>query len=79
MSILDQIKALIFNRKLNEKGDAVRTIKIGAEIYVLDIGKPSPKGSWIEKIGKEYYFGTEKEIVTWLNENGWKINTLSKS
>ena len=79
MSMLDQIKGLIFNKKLNEKGDAIRSIKIGAEIYVLDVGKPSPAGSWIQKIGKEYYFDTEQEVVIWLNENGWRINILHES
>ena len=77
--VLDQIKGLIFSRKLNEKGEAIRSIKIGAEIYVLNIGKPSSKASWIQKIGKDYYFDTEKEMGTWLNENGWRINTLHKS
>ena len=79
MSMLDQIKGIIFNNKLNEKGDAIRSIKIGVEIYVLDVGKPSPAGSWIQKIGKEYYFDTEQEMVIWLNEDGWRINTLHKS
>ena len=59
---------------MNYERLAIRSIKIASEIYVLDIGEPVGKGALIQKIGKEYYFETEKEMVNWLRRNGWKIN-----
>ena len=48
----------------------ILSLEIGDDYYCLE---------HYEQDEYAKYFNTKKEMVAWLNENGWKINEFSKS
>ena len=71
MGVLDQIENIIKNKVKNEKGQEIIDLTFsnytGKMTYFLNV----------DCVIQE--FSSKKKLVNFMNKNGWRINTLSKS
>ena len=71
MSVLDQIEEIINKKIKNEKGQEIIDLTFsnytGKMTYFLNV----------DCVIQE--FTSKTKLVNFMNKNGWKINTLSKS
>ena len=71
MSVLDQIESIIKNKVKNEKGQEIIDLTFsnytGKMTYFLNV----------DCVIQE--FSSKIKLVNFMNKNGWRINTLSKS
>ena len=70
MSVLDQIEEIIKKEIKGKKDNVILSLEIGDDYYCLE---------HYEQDEYAKYFKTKKEMVAWLNKNGWKINEISES
>ena len=67
MSIFDQIEEIIKKKVKGKKDNMILSLEITGNAYYLDHLGQEDHGDYGE------CFETKKEMVDWLNENGWGI------
>ena len=70
MSVLDQIDNIIKKEIKGYKDNVILALEINDDCYCIE---------HLDQNEFPEHFNTKTEMTNWLNENGWRINTLSKS
>ena len=73
MSVLDQIEEIKNKKILNMERKYIEFYTCGESHYLLTIAQVD------YGIYKIEHFESVNQMAVWLNKNGWKINTLTKS